>query len=72
MKQGIGATSMLSPRAGTPVAGFRSPYSPFPGSKDVGSDEYDNEDDDGEMSTSVISTEPGSETNSLGSLTSVE
>jgi hypothetical protein len=71
MKQGIGTTSVLSPRSGTPVTGSRSPFSPFPGFKDVGFDESD-EDDDGEMSTSVISTEHGSETNSLGSLTSVE
>ena len=69
MKQGPGTTRVISPRTATPVAGFHLPVSHLPRPEGLHSDDGDN-DYDGEMS--VTGTELGSDTNSLGSLTSVE
>lgn len=70
--QGPGTARLLSPRAGTPVAGLRPPL--LSGFRDMNSDENGNEEnDDNDGEESILSTEAGSDTNSLASsLTSVD
>jgi len=72
-RKGPATARLLSPRASTPIAGIRSPLSFSQGVR-RGAESHDSEsdDDDHDGELSVASTEPGSDTHSLGSLTSVE